>query len=213
MKTGKNPAVPSIPKMARFFRNLRTGALGFLLLPLALGGCPYEYTPSPMLLPQHIKKIGLRPIKNNTAFFGLEDKFTLRLQEEFTRGGQYPLVSEELADGILIAEIDRYFNEPITYDENLIVTSRRMRVLVNIYFWDKVENKILWSEPSLQASQTYTVETRPGGQTEEESRIGVWDKLSRDIYKRTIEGFGSVTGELQRDLPQSGPAGKEAIKK
>ena len=175
---------------------------------LFLTGCPYKYSPSPILLPQHIEKLGLRPIKNNTTFFGLEDKFTLRLQDEFTRGGRYPLVGEELADGILIAEIDRYFNEPLSYDENLIVQERKLWMIVNIYFWDKVQNKIIWAEPNLQGIQRYFVETKPGGITEEQAREIVYDKLARDIYKRTIDGFGSVTGELQKKLPQSGPAGK-----
>jgi hypothetical protein len=184
-------------------------AAGFSLV---LSACPYAYTPSTAILPQHIRKIGLRPIKNDTSFFGLEDKFTLRLQDEFTRGGQYPLVSEGLADGVIIAEIERYINEPTSYDENLIVQERKMWALVNIAFWDKVQNKILWSEPNLQGVHRYAVESRPGGITEEEARGIVWDKLSRDIYKRTIEGFGSVTGELQRNVPQSGPAGKGTYK-
>ena len=50
------------------------------------------------------------------------------------------------------------------------------------------------------------------GITEEEAREIVWDKLSRDIYKRTIEGFGSISGELERRIPTSGPAGKKEIK-
>ena len=179
---------------------------------LVLSGCPYAYTPSTALMPQHIKKVGLRPIKNTTSFFGLEDKFTLRLQEEFTRGGQYPLVSEDLAEGILIAEIERYINEPTSYDENLIVQERKLWVLVNIYFWDKVQNKILWSEPNLQGIHRYLVESRPGGINEEEARKIVWDKLSRDIFKRTMEGFGSVKGELDRNVPQKGPAGKGTLK-
>ncbi|OGR56895.1 MAG: hypothetical protein A2034_02840 [Elusimicrobia bacterium GWA2_38_7] len=184
---------------------------GFFSL-VVLTGCPYAYTPSTILLPQHIKKIGLRPIKNDTAFFGLEDKLTLRLQEEFTRGGTYPLVKVEDADGILIAVINRYINQPVSYDENLVAQERKLWVLVNIYFWDKVEDKIIWSEPNLQAIHRYFVETSASGITEEQAREIVWDKLSRDIYKRTIEGFGSVTGELGRKAPVSGPAGKKEIK-
>lgn len=174
-------------------------------------GCPYSYTPSSILLPQHIKKIAIRPIKNQTAFFGLEDKFMIRLQEEFTRGGTYPLVSEDLGDGIVIAEINRYINEPVSYDENLVVQERKLWVLVNIHFLDKIKNKIIWSEPNLQGIHRYFVETKPGGLTEEEARALVWDKLSRDIFKRTVEGFGSVTGEIERKVPTKGPAGKEEI--
>lgn len=177
-----------------------------------LCGCPYQYTPTPIILPQHIKRIAMRPIKNNTTYFGLEDKFTLRLQEEFTRGGQYPLVGENDADGVIIAEIDRYFNEPLSYDENLIVQERKLWVIVNIYFWDKIDNKIIWSEPNMQGVHRYIVETKPNGINEEQAREIVWNKLSHDIYTRTVEGFGSVTGEIPKKLPQTGPAGKGVIK-
>ena len=189
----------------------RSKALLALFLALPLSGCPYEYTPSNQLLPQHIRRIGLRPVRNETSFYGLEDKFTLRLQDEFTRGGQYPLVAEDLADGVIIADIMRYINEPVSYDENNIVQEKKMWVLVDIQFWDKVQNRILWQEPNLQGINRYFVETRPGGITEEESREIIWDKLSRDIYKRTVEGFGSVTGAVERKVPQGGPIGKEKI--
>ena len=172
---------------------------------------PYAYTPSVQIMPQHIKKIGLHPIGNETVFSGLEDKFMLRVQDEFTRGGQYPLVTESLADGVILADIKRYINEPISYDENNIVQEKKLWVLVDIQFWDKVQNKILWQEPNLQGIHRYFVESLPGGISEEESRAIIWDKLARDIFKRTIEGFGSVTGELDRKIPKSGPIGKETI--
>ena len=182
-----------------------------ILLTLSLAGCPYAYSPSVQIMPQHIKKIGLRSIRNETVFSGLEDKFMLRVQEEFTRGGRYPLVAEDLADGVILADIKRYINEPVSYDENNIVQEKKLWVLVDIQFWDKVQNKILWQEPNLQGIHRYFVESRPGGISEEESRAIIWDKLSRDIFKRTIEGFGSVTGELDRKVPQGGPIGKEKI--
>ena len=178
-----------------------------------LTGCPYDYTPSPILLPQHIKKIGIRPIINNTTFFGLEDKLALRLKEEFINGGKYQIVPEEDADGVLIAVIERYINQPLSYDQNLIVQERKLWVLVNIYFLDRVDNKIIWSEPNLEGIHRYFVETRPGGISEEEARGIIWDKLSRNIYKRTTEGFGSVSGALDRDIPKGGPIGKEPIQK
>ena len=201
-----------LQKVSKFIKTI-SNEIKTISAPLALAflltACPYAYSPSNILLPQHIKKIGIRPIQNKTTFFGLEDKFTLRLQDEFTRGGKYPLVIENLADGMIIAEINRYINNPVSYDENLIVQERKLWVLVNIYFWDKVENKIIWSEPNMQAIHRYFVESRPGGISEEQAKEIIWDKLSRDIYKRTIEGFGSVTGALDRDIPQAGPIGKQ----
>jgi hypothetical protein len=39
-----------------------------------------------------------------------------------------------------------------------------------------------------------------GGMTEEEAREYIWDKLSRDIVKRTVKGFGSAAGISERKV-------------
>ena len=39
------------------------------------------------------------------------------------------------------------------------------------------------------------------GMTEEEAREIIWEKLSRDIVKRTIKGFGSVTSASEKKVP------------
>jgi hypothetical protein len=45
------------------------------------------------------------------------------------------------------------------------------------------------------------METKPGGIPEEEAREILWDLFARDIVKRTIEGFGSVSGASERKVP------------
>ena len=73
-----------------------------LLAGISLGcGDSIAYRPAPQLLPGNIRRIALRLVVNKTQQFGLEDKLTLRIRDEFLRDGRYPLVPEADADGVV----------------------------------------------------------------------------------------------------------------
>jgi hypothetical protein len=74
---------------------------------------------------------------------------------------------------------------------------------MNIKFQELRESKYLWEEPRMEQTFRYFIETEPGGMTEEEARDRVWDLFARDIVKRTIEGFGSVTGASEKKVPEN----------
>jgi len=175
----------------------------FLLSIVSLAACsPSEmrYQPAPQLLPTHIKTIAIRPISNKTQQFGLEDKLTLRVVDEFLRDGRYRIVPENQADGVVVGEVMRYILTPIQYDSNGVATVYKLQVLLNLQFIDRTANSILWEEKNLEAVQNYLAPTLQGGMTEEQARELIWNILARDIVKRTVEGFGSVTGVSQRKI-------------
>jgi hypothetical protein len=172
---------------------------GFILL----AGCASPYKPAPQILPSHVKKIFIKPIINNTTQYGLEEKLMLRLVDEFVRDGRLEVVNtESLADAALVVEVNRYILQPLTYDANLVTQQYKLWILLNVYFIDKVNNVTLWAEPNMEGIQIYYDSTLPGGMTEEEARQIIWDNISRDIIKRTIEGFGSVTGASEKKVPK-----------
>ena len=76
---------------------------------------------------------------------------------------------------------------------------------------DRTNNTILWSEPNLEGIQSFTA-PRSGRITEEQARELVWDVLARVLVKRTVEGFGAVTGASQRQITGDAPPGQEAPK-
>ena len=181
----------------------------YLLVVAATLGCSQDvrYNPTPQLLPQNIKRLALHPIINKTGQYGLEDKLALRVRDEFLRDGRYPLLPETQADGVVWVTITRYLNTPIQYDSNLIPTAYKLRILVDIQFVDtKKSDAALWEEKNLEGILTFAAATLAGGKTEEQAREQVWDSLARDIVKRVVDGFGSVTGTSGRRIQSNAPS-------
>src|SRR5258708_34547524 len=174
----------------------------------ALTACSkYYYNPAPQVLPNYIQKIAVLTFANYTQQYGLEDKLTLAVQNEFNRDGRYSITSEDQADGVVIGDITRYILEPLSYDANHVPTQYKLLILADVTFYDKVKNQTLWKEPNMTGQLNYYVASSglPGAQTEEEARQTIWDQLSRDIRTRTLEGFGTVTGASDKAVPKSSP--------
>ena len=172
--------------------------LGALLTSCA--GEDVIYKPAEQILPQHIRRLAIRPVINKTQQFGLEDKLTLRIRDEFLRNGQYKFTPEAEADGVVVLILTRYILTPIQYDAVLTPTAYKLRVMADLQFVDRHSNTILWTEPNLEGVQTYTAPTLAGGMTEEQARELIWDVLARDVVKRTVEGFGAVSGRSRREI-------------
>ena len=174
--------------------------LGGLLL-AACAGEGVIYKPQAQIMPQHIKKIAVRPVLNRTEVFALEDKFYIELYDQFLQNGSYQIVPENNgAEGVVVTTISRYLNVPIQYDSQLIPTVYRMEVLLDVVFIDKSTNAPVWREPAFLGTQIYSASTLPGGMTEVQARDVIWKKLSKDIIKRTVDGFGSVMSENKKKV-------------
>lgn len=166
------------------------------------GGSDIIYKPAEQKMPIHIKRIMVRTFTNKTQQFGLEEKITLKVIDEFLKNGEYTISSEGASQGVLVGEINRYILTPIQYDVNLVPTVYKLNVTVKVSFLDKEANRYLWEEPALQAIKMYSAATLPGGLTEEQARESLWEVLAKDIVKRTVEGFGSVTSASQKKISQ-----------
>ncbi|MBP5404033.1 MAG: hypothetical protein J6Y17_02960 [Elusimicrobiaceae bacterium] len=179
--------------------------LGLLLsVCLCLAACAggnAVYTPQAQIMPQHIKKIAVRPILNRTEVFALEDKFYNELYDSFLRNGMYQIVAEnDGAQGVVVTTISRYLNMPIQYDSQLIPTVYKMEIWLDVVFMDATTNTPVWREPAFLGTQVYAASTLPGGMTEQQARDIIFEKLSKDIVIRTVEGFGSVRSENKKKV-------------
>lgn len=182
--------------------------LSSLPLLIILAGCGEDvaYRPAAQILPANIKRISVRIVVNKTQQFGLEDKLTRRIIDEFLRDGRYPILPETNADGIVAVTVARYLLNPVQYDANLIPTAYKLRILIDLQFIDRAANAVLWEEKGLEGILTFPAATLPGGKTEEQAREAIWDILARDVTKRVIEGFGSVSGPSRRSISTDAPS-------
>ena len=178
-----------------------------VLCALCLIGCASDgayYKPQAQIMPQHIRKVAIRPILNKTEIFAMEDKLYIRLYDEFLKNGSYQVVNENNgAEGVIVTTITRYLNVPIQYDSQLIPTVYKMDVWLDVVLMDKSTNTPVWREPAFLGTQTYSASTLPGGLTEQQARERIWEKLSKDIVKRTVDGFGSVMSESKKKVMQN----------
>jgi hypothetical protein len=181
----------------------------FLFISISLASCISTYSPAIQILPEHIKKVYVKPFTNNTNEFDLETKFTNAVIDEILSDGRLSIVnSEEKADGILTGTIKRYILQPLVYDINGVTEQYKLWIITSVTFIDKDNNVILWTEPNMEGIQIYRDITRKqsddvmdSGLSEEEARELIWDELSRKIVKRTVKGFGSVTSMSEKKVP------------
>ncbi len=183
-----------------------------LIVLAAACGTDVAYKPTPQLLPLHVRRLALRPILNKTQQFGLEDKLALRVRDEFLRDGRYPPVPEPESQGIVWITVSRYILTAVQYDSTQIATAYKLRILVDLQFIDKTMNQIIWEEKNLEGILSYPAQTLRGGLSEEQAREQIWDILARNIVKRVVEGFGSVTGTSERRSTGEGYSTVPAVK-
>lgn len=190
---------------------LKIASLALIALSAACG-TDVAYRPTPQLIPQHVQRLALRPIVNKTQQFGLEDKLMLRVRDEFLRDGRYPLVPEPEAQGVVWVTVSRYILTAVQYDSTQAATAYKLRILVDLQFVDKSTNQILWEEKNLEGILSFPAQTLRGGLSEEQAREQIWDILARNIVKRVVDGFGSVTGTSERRSTGEGYSTQPAIK-
>ncbi len=186
-------------------KNTMRIALGMTLLSGLVGcsGLNTEYVPPSIILPQHIKTIAVRPFENVTSQPEIGQKLWLATTQEFVQDGRIAYSdSEEKADGVVVGSITQYRETELSHDVNLIPREYQIWVIMNLRFLDRSNNQYLWEEPLLEQKLRYFVETEPGGKTAEEAREELWDRFSRDIVRRTIEGFGTVTSASPKAVPK-----------
>ncbi|MDR1418137.1 MAG: LPS assembly lipoprotein LptE [Endomicrobium sp.] len=171
--------------------------------------CASVYTPADQIIPEHIKRIYIQPVINATNQFGIEGSFTNSITDEFMIDGRLSLTnSPKEANAVVTVTIKRYILEPLTYDVSGVVEQYKLWVIVSASLVDEDNNTVLWTEPNLEGIQIYRDTTRRqsddsfgDGMTEEDARQLIWNKISRNIVRRVIKGFGSITSISSKKVP------------
>jgi len=160
-----------------------------VVLVAVLAGC--AYIPK-SVLPEHIKGVAVGIFENRTFEYGLEDKLTDAVIEEFILDGRLEVVDQSRADALLTGVIAEYLREPLSYDEYALAEEYRVYLKVDVTMKDLTTGEVLWTQEGMEGSDSYWVSDKAGieeVETEEEGIQRAIDDLAKDILNHAIEGW------------------------
>ena len=129
-----------------------------LVLLVPLSGCGYSLSGKGSFLPEWIKVIGVPLFKNNTNVFDLERRVTDKVRSELLGRGKYKVQPDvQGVDAILSGEITSVTVGPAAVNEKNQATRYVLTLTANIEFKTVRDNKVLWSNPSMQFREEYDV--------------------------------------------------------
>jgi hypothetical protein len=155
-----------------------------VIIPVVALSCGYSAS---TLLPKHIKKICIPAFENETTRYGIEQDLTSTVTDAFVNDNRLSVVSESEADAMLRGIIVSYEKGALTFDRAQTVDEFKIEITVAIEFEDLREGKVLWTEDSFRAWESYKEGGEAGG--EEEALKAAIETLSSDILSRTLEGW------------------------
>jgi len=137
-------------------------------------------------LPAYIKTVYIPTFENDTAEFYLPQLITDEVTERFLSEANLRLGDAEDADAELIGRVRRYFEEAETYgrEGGLDVSGRRVTIVLEVEFADRVENETLWQNRNFSRWVVY----EPESESEQQAAGRVVKLLADDL----------ITGILQQ---------------
>lgn len=127
-----------------------------LVLLIPLSGCGYSLSGKGSFLPAWIQVIGVPLFKNNTNVFDLERRVTDKVRSELLGRGKYKVEPDvQGVDAILSGEITSVTIGPAAVNEKNQATKYVLTLTANIEFKTVRDNKVLWSNPSMQFREEY----------------------------------------------------------
>ncbi|TFB12974.1 hypothetical protein E3V33_03685 [Candidatus Marinimicrobia bacterium MT.SAG.4] len=108
----------------------------------AVGCGPYSFSGSS--IPSHIKSVAIPIFENETAEFGIKEKVTDALLENFISENILKISDKKNADSIIRGTIMKITDVPFTFDENEIVQDYRVTIYLNLVWHDQVKDNDLF---------------------------------------------------------------------
>jgi len=96
---------------------------------------PYSFSGSSV--PSHIKTVAIPLFENNTAEFGLTEKVTDALLDDFVKENILQIVDRKDSDSVMRGIITRVSDVPYTFDENEEVQEFRVTIFLNLVWYDR----------------------------------------------------------------------------
>ena len=164
------------------FRIMLISITFFSLLVVCSCG-PYSFSGSSV--PSHIKTVAIPLFENNTAEFGLTEKVTDALLDDFVKENILQIVDRKDSDSVMRGTITRVSDVPYTFDENEEVQEFRVTIFLNLVWYDRTNQTNLF-EGKISGWGVYAADT-PEDRTE-----GLDDAVERlvtEVLNKTLSGW------------------------
>ena len=141
-------------------------------------------------MPEGIKSVSIKILKNRTSETGAENIFTNDLIYEITNRGKVVLTKEGNADGILTGVIKSMRVHAISRRDSYSSLERRVIFTLNLKLTDPT-GRVIWSAKDLSANEDYIVSSDK--QTTESNRrkaiTTLSKRLAEKVYNRLTDNF------------------------
>ncbi|MEA2063237.1 MAG: LptE family protein [Gemmatimonadota bacterium] len=136
-------------------------------------------------LPQHIKTVYIPTFENETAEFSLDQEITNAVTERFLSEANLRLGDAGGADAQITGKVRRYYEEAETYSQatGVEVSGRRVTIVLEVEFIDRVENETLWQDRNFSRWAVY----EPEKETEQEAAARVVELLADDLISSVLQ--------------------------
>jgi outer membrane lipopolysaccharide assembly protein LptE/RlpB len=170
--------------------------LALVLALLAHSGCGYSLAGRGSFLPAYIKRIGVPIFTNNTAVFDLDRQVTERVRSEFIGRGKYTITTDATGvDALLTGVIASVTLTPVAFNTSQQATRYALTLTVSAEFKDMRANKVLWSNPSMQYREEFSLDPRTAADTttflgqDVNARERMAFELARALVSAILEAF------------------------
>ncbi|MDL1964265.1 MAG: LPS assembly lipoprotein LptE [Deltaproteobacteria bacterium] len=156
---------------------------------IVLSSCGYSFRGGGNL-PEGIKSLFIKILKNRTSETGAENIFTNDLIYEVTSHGNVVLTDEGNADAILSGVIKSMRIDAISHRDTYSSLERRVIISIDLKLTDQT-GRVIWSAKDISANKDYIVSSDK--QTTERYRreaiITLSKRLAEKVYNRLTDNF------------------------
>ncbi len=164
-------------KTVNWYRTLVLAAV------LATACGPYSFSGSSA---PHIKSIAIPLFQDQTSEFGLKEKLTDEVTDQFTRDNTLSITDRRHADSLLEATIIRVTDRAGAFTSDETVQDIRVFVTVKVRYEDLKKRKVIWEE---QITQWGTYNPDQGPQAREQGLDEAVEKIATEILNKTVSGW------------------------
>ncbi|MFQ5601874.1 MAG: LptE family protein [bacterium] len=144
---------------------------------------PYSFSSSGAT---HIKTVAIPVFQDQTAEFGIKEKLTQEVINEFTRDNTLRITDRRNADSLIEGTVVQVVDRAGAFTSDEKVQDIQVFITVRVRYEDLVKRKVLWEE---EITQWGTFNPDEGAQSRENGINEAVTKITNEILNKTVSGW------------------------